>query len=118
MHNRHVFIFNTLKSSIKLINKKQVTFELSNIQVYFSERFILKWSSVKSYQNRCLLKQKCSFYSQYMYRCNGCLTWQLHIHKHTTLKEITEVCQVDDSGASIWQMFISCVAHQAIVGMY
>lgn len=53
-----------------------------------------------------------------MYRCSGCLTWQLHMHSHTMLKEIAEVCQLEDSGASIWQMFISCAAHQAIVGMY
>lgn len=117
MHYERVFIFNTL-SSIKLIHKKQVTFEFSNIQVYFSEIFTFQWSSVKTYQNRCLRKQNFSFYSQYMYRCNGSLTWQLHMHSHTMLKEITEVCQLEDSGASIWQMFISYAAHQAIVGMY
>lgn len=52
-----------IHSVLFLIHKEQVTFEFSNIQVYFSERFTFKWSSVKTYQNRCLLKHKFSFYS-------------------------------------------------------
>lgn len=68
-------------------------------------------------QNRCLLKPRFSFYEQHMYRWNSCLTGMLYIHTGMHTKQnITEVCQLEDSGASIWQMFIPCAAHQTIAG--
>lgn len=36
-----------IHSVLFLIHKEQVTFEFSNIQVYFSERFTFKWSLSK-----------------------------------------------------------------------
>lgn len=52
-----------------------------------------------------------------MNRCN--LLWlSTYISVHTKLKEITEICQLEESGVLNEQVFISCVAHEAIVSMY
>lgn len=122
VHYEYNFIFNTLTVLLNQEIKIQVPFKFSNIQVYFSEIFVLKWSSVKTYKYKSKIgvcSSKDSAFTNSL--CTDVMpVWvgnYIYTRRHTKLKEITEACQLGNSEASIWQMFISCAAHQTIVGM-